>query len=405
MAAVAWTGERARVEYNAAVADAVRAGVDRAAVAHAAGLTLAELHDVLADGSPSPAMDQRAPSVALSIVVIGLALCITGLIAWVDHATGPLLPLSALYVIPVALAAWFERRGIAYCVALGAAAAGFVADRTLGPSAALADASWNLLAHAGLFLLLAETVWRTRRALLNERALAGRERAARAQLREADELKTTLLRAVSHDIREPLTAVLGSSSTLVHARGELPEQDARALAEGIAAAARRMARIVDGLLDVERISEGAVAPDRRPTRVDVLASQVVGEWREAARPVVLDAEPAVAVVDAVHVERILDNLIRNAVRHGSGKVVVKVVTREDLVRLAVEDEGPGVPVEERPDIFSLFTTGSTASAGLGVGLYLVSQFAKLNGGRATVGEASIGGASFQVEFPTARSPV
>lgn len=404
LAAVTWAGESARSELAAAAREAVRAGVDRSAVAAAAGMDAFELARILGEPPTDAGTDaaSTAPRVQTSLTLL-VALALTAVVAWADHVTGPLLPLAALYVVPVCLTAWFAGRAFAYVVAITGAMAGFIADRTLGPSAHLADASWNLVAHLGLFLLVAETAWRTRHALLTERTLADRERAANARLEETDQIKTTLLTAVSHDLRDPLTVVLGSASTLAHGRADLDESDIDGLAEGIAAAARRMSRIVDGLLDVERLAAGAVSPRTSPTRIDLLATQLVGEWSEQGRrSVALRAEPAVAVVDPVHVERALENLLRNAFRHGAEAVNVVVRRANESVEVAVEDDGPGVPAEERGDVFALFRTGSGRGAGLGVGLYLVAQFAKVNGGTVTVGQSPAGGASFRLRFPAAR---
>jgi signal transduction histidine kinase len=133
----------------------------------------------------------------------------------------------------------------------------------------------------------------------------------------------------------------------------------------------------------------------------VIAAQQLDSTR-----VELDAEPAVADVDGPKVERIIENLIVNAVKHTPAEttISVRVVNRDRGVLIAVDDRGPGVDESRRDAIFQLFTRGDEVVGvpGAGVGLSLVSQFAALHGGRAWVEENPGGGASFRVLLPASR---
>ena len=116
----------------------------------------------------------------------------------------------------------------------------------------------------------------------------------------------------------------------------------------------------------------------------------------------LDVAPITVKADAAMIERIVENLLGNTVKHtpGDSRIWVRVERSNDAVLLAVEDDGPGVPPEERARIFESFRQGSGAASGSGVGLALVARFAELHDGRAWVEDRVGGGASFRVLLAT-----
>ena len=231
------------------------------------------------------------------------------------------------------------------------------------------------------------------------------ERDATQRLRSLDEMKNTFLQAVSHDLRTPLAAILGLAVTLERAEVDLPPEDARDLAGRIAGNARRLDRMVTDLLDLDRLSRGIVAPKLHATDVGALVARVASEsdLMEEGR-VSLDTPSVVLEVDAAKVERIVENLLANTVRHTPAEtpVWIGVAPTGGGALLVVEDAGPGVPEEMREAIFEPFRQGPDApehSPGVGVGLALVRRFAELHGGRAWVQERDGGGASFRVFLP------
>jgi signal transduction histidine kinase len=244
-----------------------------------------------------------------------------------------------------------------------------------------------------------------RRTAMRLRSALEREHAANEHLRVLDELKTTFMQAVSHDVRTPLASVLGFAVTLEQHYASLPAELVEELLQRLASNARRLDRIVVDLLDLDRLSRGAAEPRREPTDLGRLAERVVAELEGlAGRQVSVEASRLVATVDAAKVERILENLLTNAVRHTppGTPVWVQVVPQEAGVLLMVEDAGPGVPVSLRDAVFQPFRQGPSATPhapGSGVGLALVAQFAALHGGRAWVEERYGGGASFRVALP------
>ena len=233
-----------------------------------------------------------------------------------------------------------------------------------------------------------------------ERELA-RQRGEAAELRALDEMKNTFLRAVSHDLRTPLAAILGLAVTLE--RHELERGDVRDLATRIAANARKLDRMVTDLLDLDRLSRGIVEPVLEPLDVGALVARVVDEAELlSGREVTIDVEETPAEVDPAKVERIVENLLANAVRHTptESRIWVRVHPGADGAHIVVEDDGPGVPAERRAEVFEPFREfGSENSPGVGVGLAVVARFAELHGGRAWVDEREGGGAAFHVWLP------
>jgi len=233
-----------------------------------------------------------------------------------------------------------------------------------------------------------------------------RERAAAEHLRTLDELKSGFLQAVSHDLRTPLASVLGISLTLQRGRDLISPADTDDLLGRLAANARRLDRILTGLLDLDKLDRGIV--ELRRELVD-LASLVAGVVSEAAdeldaHPVSLDLLPTQVLADAPKVERVVENLLANAARHTDPgtPIWVRVEPLDRGALLCVDDAGPGIPVEQRESIFRPFQrgpAGATYAPGSGVGLALVAQIASLHDGQAWVEDRAGGGASFRVLLP------
>jgi PAS domain S-box-containing protein len=232
------------------------------------------------------------------------------------------------------------------------------------------------------------------------------ERQATEDMRRADEIKTTFLTAVSHDIRTPLSAILGNALTLEEGdRLGITEEERKQLIHSLAAKARRLNTIVTDLLDTERLARGVVEPKLQEIAVGRLISLLVWDSEAmAGRQVHVDTRSVSAWVDPQMISRIVENLLMNAARHTPSEcqVWVKVHPEGDHVLIEVEDDGPGIPEEHRETIFEPFEHGPMTSVhnpGVGVGLSLVAKFAQLHGGRVWVEDREGGGASFRVLIP------
>lgn len=231
-------------------------------------------------------------------------------------------------------------------------------------------------------------------------ALEGEQQAAQ-QLRAVDEMRATFLAAISHELRTPLAGLVGASQTLAAGDGRLDAVQAGALAGVVVRQSERVVGLLDDLLDVERLSRGRMGVEAAPVELLPLAQGVAARM-EGSQRITVTGDDVVLTVDRTHVERILHNLVRNAMKHAASSTRVSIeVWRHELGgMLVVEDDGPGVPLTLRDSLFEPFVHGPGAGAlpspGAGIGLALVSKFAELHGGRAWVEEAEGGGARFVV---------
>jgi PAS domain S-box-containing protein len=233
-----------------------------------------------------------------------------------------------------------------------------------------------------------------------------REREAGARLRALDEMKTTFLHAVSHELRTPLASILGSALTLDNDQVNLSEDDARDLIRRLGLNSRKLDRLLSDLLDLDRLDRGILEPNRLPVDLAAMTRRLVDDQSLplAGRPIEVVTDPILAEVDPAMVERIVENLLINAVRHTERGTAIWVCVRavEDGVLVTVEDAGPGVPEELRAGLFEPFRQGpgrDEHSPGVGIGLSLVARFAELHGGRAWIEDRPGGGASFKVSLP------
>jgi PAS domain S-box-containing protein len=222
--------------------------------------------------------------------------------------------------------------------------------------------------------------------------------------RRAQKLREDILSAVSHELRTPLTAVLGFALTLEQRRLELPEDEVGRIVGELTAAARRLDRLLVDLLDIERFRRGLVEVRRHPTEMRELVERVVATCPLDDRHVKVTGGPLVAEIDAAKMERIVENLILNAVKHTApiSSIEVRLETKERDLLLVVEDDGPGVGDEYKEAVFETFNRGPSmlsATPGAGIGLALVARFAAVHGGRSWVEDRPGGGASFRVLLP------
>jgi K+-sensing histidine kinase KdpD len=220
-------------------------------------------------------------------------------------------------------------------------------------------------------------------------------------LRRSDELKTSLLRSVSHDLRTPLTSIIAAGAAL-DSPSVTPEER-RELSDAVVEQGQRLSRLVENLLDVSRLQTGHAAPRREAVELTGLleaARHSIGARGEAVR-LALDAELPALSADPTQLERAFANLLDNAVVHGEGQPVLvrsRLVGPRIVVR--VVDRGPGIPEGERERIFEPFyrSGGVVASAGSGLGLAIAKGFIEANGGEIGVESLPGQGSSFVVSF-------
>jgi PAS domain S-box-containing protein len=227
---------------------------------------------------------------------------------------------------------------------------------------------------------------------------------AEERLVALDRLKNTLLHTLSHDLKEPLTAILGAASTLERLDHDLPEEERQHLLHTLAARTRGMNTLLTDLLDLDRLDRGIVEPLRFPVDLGSLVRELVDRTEVLrGRAVEVNASRCMANVDGTKIERAIENLLANAARHTppEARIWVLVEPSEGGATVVVEDEGPGIPDALKAVVFEPFSRGPEAIAmpGSGIGLSLVARFAEMHGGLAWVEDRPGGGASFRVFLP------
>jgi K+-sensing histidine kinase KdpD len=239
-------------------------------------------------------------------------------------------------------------------------------------------------------------------ALARERDQMQAEAIEAAALRRSDELKTSLLRSVSHDLRTPLTSIIAAGAALDSPSVTLEER--HELSEAVVEQGQRLSRLVENLLDVSRLQTGHAEPRREPVDLPGLleaARESIGERGEAVK-LALEADLPPVRADPSQLERAFANLLDNAVLHGGGQPVLvrsRLVGPRIVVR--VVDRGPGIPVAERERIFEPFYRAGNAKtgSGSGLGLAIARGFVEANDGEIEVESLEGQGSSFVVSFP------
>lgn len=231
---------------------------------------------------------------------------------------------------------------------------------------------------------------------------------AESSKREFDALQEAFLMVAAHDLRDPIAGMSGLVQVLIEDAAEIDPETQLSLLRLILAETDRMQGLVSRLLEAGRLTHGAVVATRRPTDLGLLIRRVSETIDPGAHPLEVDADPSggavVAFVDPALVERIVENLVRNAVGHTPPGTPIRVRAAGDGgggAFVVVEDAGPGVTDDQKARIFERFHTGEGSSGGTGIGLWAVARLAELHGGRAWVEDRPGGGASFHVRFPAA----
>ncbi|GIV00631.1 MAG: hypothetical protein KatS3mg014_2246 [Actinomycetota bacterium] len=225
------------------------------------------------------------------------------------------------------------------------------------------------------------------------------------RLRRVDLAKSEFVAVAAHEFRSPLAAIIGVLSALRDHDGALTAQHRSELIDGAAAQARRLARLVDDLLTVSRIEDGALRLTLVPTDPRTLLSEAAQASGMTGRLVISVGRVGKVRCDPDAIIRVLTNLLDNARKYAppDSKVRIAVEREGDMVRFRVADEGPGIPQEQREGIFERFRRLEEGSAkpGSGLGLYICRGLVEAHGGTISVGEAEGGGAEFTFTLPRA----
>ena len=230
---------------------------------------------------------------------------------------------------------------------------------------------------------------------------------------ESERLKSTLLAAISHDVRTPLTALIGLAESLQRAEPPLSSQQAE-IAQVMTIQARELSALVTNLLDMARLQNGTVNLKKDwQSAQEVIGSSIRAAQHALQGRVVQTDVPAdlpLVEFDAVLMERVLVNLLENAAKYGAAPIVIKASVTPDALVLSVRDHGPGLPAQmvgREAELFDKFTRGHAESAtpGVGLGLAICKAVITAHRGQISAANAVGGGAEFKVVLPRHAPPV
>lgn len=228
---------------------------------------------------------------------------------------------------------------------------------------------------------------------------------------EREMLKAGLLRAVSHDIRTPLTTIYGSSSAILDSYDGLSEEQKRKMLLGIKEDSEWLIRTVENLLSVTRIDSSGVELIKTPTVLEELIDSVLLKFKKRypSQRVEIDLPEEVVLIpmDALLIEQVMLNILENAVQHAEGmtRLLIKILLIEDVAVFEISDDGCGIEKDRLEKIFTGYYDGAEPSSDMkkrnaGIGLSVCAAIVKAHGGSIKAENAKGGGAIFRFSLKT-----
>jgi len=231
-----------------------------------------------------------------------------------------------------------------------------------------------------------------------ERAALGVERALLyEELRQLDAVRDQFVSIASHELRTPAAAVYGAAVTLHGRRAELSPEQVEMLQQTIYEQSTRLAKLIEQLLDLSRLEAHALEIKPEPVRVADRLHGLLELYPDADLTLEVDDELE-AEIDPVVLDRVVSNLVINALRHGAPPVVVTARQTDRHLRISVADEGPGIAESFRTQLFEQFSRGG-ATGGSGLGLAIARSYALAHGGDLLYHPGTPVGARFELVLP------
>ncbi len=232
---------------------------------------------------------------------------------------------------------------------------------------------------------------------------------------ETEKMKANLLRSVSHDLRTPLTAIIGSASAVLENYDKFSDEDKRELIGQVRDDAQWLMRLVENILSITRMNNGPVRIKKSPEAVEEIASEVVGKFKKrfpnTQVHVRVPAELVMVPMDAVLIEQVIINLMENAVFHGEHvtRIDLSVYCQGREAIFCVEDDGCGIDPRVLPRIFEeMFPhaqeLGGDAKRNMGIGLSVCMSIVRSHGGRMMAENRKEGGVRMSFALPLEEEP-
>ncbi len=228
---------------------------------------------------------------------------------------------------------------------------------------------------------------------------------------EKERMRANLLRAVSHDLRTPLTTIYGASSSIVENYDKLNDRQKLQMASGIKEDSEWLIRMVENLLSITRIDSGSVKLIKTPSVLEELIDSVLLKFKKRYpdQCVEIDIPDDVIVIpmDAILIEQVIINILENAIHHAEGftRLSLRVFTMDGKAIFEIADNGCGIPNEKLDRIFRGYNDKSedmsdTKSRNAGIGLSVCATIIKAHGGNITAENVKDGGALFRFSLTT-----
>ncbi len=238
--------------------------------------------------------------------------------------------------------------------------------------------------------------------------LAGEARWAQLQM-ETEQMRSSLLSSVSHDLRTPLAVMTGAASTLLE--DTVDRATRRELSESILLEAQRLNRLIRNLLDMTRLQAGALRVKKEWQPLEEVVGSALNRLEDAlagrAVTTELAADLPLVPLDAVLIEQVLVNLLENAVKYtpSGSPIEIRARTRPGGVEVSIADRGPGIPAGEEQRIFDKFyRVNGVQVGGVGLGLAICRGIVMAHGGQLFVENREGGGAEFRFQLPDEGPP-